>query len=92
MPSSLLETLEADMREVRDDLADIKATSKLTHDAVKRLEESAAEQRRWKDGDHATPGVSVRLDRVERVVTVLIWVVSAVATALVGAIASKFVE
>lgn len=66
--------------EARKDIASLAATILLSNAGIE-------ENRRWRDGDNDTPGVKVRLDRIERFNAVMIWVAGLLATAITGSAA-----
>lgn len=82
-----MEALRSEIHEVKVEIVEARKDIAALATAVGLSNASLEENRRWRDGDDGTPGVKVRLDRIERFNAVMIWVAGLLATAITGSAA-----
>lgn len=86
------EQMNESMSEIKEMLIEVRADVKHLVSAKETHEESLQVLHRWRNGSLDTPGVSTRLDRVERFMTSVLWIAGVAMTAAGGAITLQVME
>ena len=79
-------TIERDTGETKALVSGVLATAKQIAEGVTEIKNELRSQSEWINGEGDTPGLKIRLDRVERFVKVLCWVFGVCAGTMLASI------
>lgn len=87
-----VEMMSKEMSDIKQLLAELKSDVKYLVKTIDEQSVSVTQLKSWRDGELGTPGVNTRIDRLERFMGVVIWVVSISVTTAIGALTMQILQ